>query len=99
MIPKSGHRFVEKGLPPRKRGSCSSIKLERDDESKRSHHALARMERSEIPERLSPHCASLHAGYATTAGGHVPRNLVALRRMRKNPPSSRTTWMTASAAT
>src|SRR5262249_9130504 len=29
-----------KGLPPRKRGSCSTNKLERDDESKKSHHAL-----------------------------------------------------------
>jgi hypothetical protein len=32
MIPKSGYGF--------RKGSCSTNKLERDDDSKKSHHAL-----------------------------------------------------------
>jgi hypothetical protein len=36
MIPKSGFRFSER--------SCSTNKLKRDDESKRSHHALVAWE-------------------------------------------------------
>jgi len=37
MIPKSGYRFFGKR-------SCSKKKLERDDDSKKSHHALAEID-------------------------------------------------------
>jgi hypothetical protein len=46
-----------KGLPPRKRGSCSNNKLERDDDSKKSHHALvaaARPGRDNFTELSKP---------------------------------------------
>ena len=38
--PERWTRVFGKGLPPRKRGSCSTNELKRDDDSKKSHHAL-----------------------------------------------------------
>ena len=43
-----------KGLPPRRRGSCSTNKLERDDERKKSHHALAPTHKAVFPGENCP---------------------------------------------
>src|SRR5215510_12713918 len=62
-----------KGVPPRKRGSCSTNNLKRDDDSKKSHHALG-----DLGEEVVDHLADLlgplldiHACLAYVAGGRA----------------------------
>src|SRR5712671_6992532 len=65
MIPKSGHRFSEK--------SCSNNKLERDDDSKKSHPALVpaveQRARDRIPFRLERAVGGGLPGLSVPIGG------------------------------
>jgi len=59
MISKSGYRFSER--------SCSNNKLERDDDSKKSHPALARRRfggRGAQAPRIPPRTASISTSVA-----------------------------------
>src|SRR5215468_4521537 len=64
-----------KGLPPRKRGSCSNNNLKRDDESKRSHHALEREKSLSHPDCATSTKRALPEGGPGRSGvATVPRD-------------------------
>src|SRR5882672_2873292 len=86
MIPKKPAPDLIRGGTGFRKRSCSSNKLERDDDSKKSHHALARLR--------------LHAGYDLScqlaAAGRSRRDCTSSMAVAKPWLSANTSRMTES---
>jgi hypothetical protein len=70
MEARAWSRKVDTGF--RKR-SCSTKRLERDDESKRSHHALAPLNDPPSWQGLAPSATNLHPGRNSANGSSTVR--------------------------